>query len=170
MPLGNREYLLSLGIPESHVHLRDWWEESVFSFSLPSSTSIANPSNPIADSDNKQPTVSVTSTTTKPAKSDLVQTSFKVTCTPSQHVANRGPFDRWQSLWCSWLIEEIPEVPGHDDHTEGIVPAKKVYFAGDTGYRTLIEGEDEDSVPVCPAFKEIGEKFGPIDLALIPIG
>ena len=28
----------------------------------------------------------------------------------------------------------------------------------------------EDSLPFCPAFKEIGEKFGPFDLALLPIG
>ncbi|OBZ69735.1 N-acyl-phosphatidylethanolamine-hydrolyzing phospholipase D [Grifola frondosa] len=48
--------------------------------------------------------------------------------------------------------------------------AKKVYFAGDTGYRTVFEGEDEDAVPVCPAFAEIGERFGGFDLALLPIG
>jgi N-acyl-phosphatidylethanolamine-hydrolysing phospholipase D len=35
-------------------------------------------------------------------------------------------------------------------------PSRTIYFAGDTGY--------------CPTFKEIGERFGSIDLALIPIG
>ena len=45
-----------------------------------------------------------------------------------------------------------------------------MYFAGDTGYRTVLGGEDEDAVPRCPAFKEIGEKFGGVDLALLPIG
>jgi hypothetical protein len=30
----------------------------------------------------------------------------------------------------------------------------KVYFAGDTAYRTVEEGEDEDKVSVCPA-KEV---------------
>lgn len=50
--------------------------------------------------------------------------------------------------------------------TEG----SKVFFGGDTGYRAVMDGQDEDTVPVCPAFKEIGEKFGGFDLAMIPIG
>jgi hypothetical protein len=37
---------------------------------------------------------------------------------------------------------------------------KKVYFAGDTGYHTMRDGEDEDKVPVCPAFAQVGECFG----------
>lgn len=47
---------------------------------------------------------------------------------------------------------------------------KKLYFAGDTGYRTVRDGEDEDKVPVCPTFAEVGERFGGVDVALIPIG
>lgn len=47
---------------------------------------------------------------------------------------------------------------------------KKVWFGGDTGYRSVRLGEDENKVPVCPAFKQIGDKFGGFDLALIPIG
>ena len=31
-------------------------------------------------------------------------------------------------------------------------------------------GEDEDKVPTCPAFRQIGETFGGVDVALIPIG
>jgi N-acyl-phosphatidylethanolamine-hydrolysing phospholipase D len=45
-----------------------------------------------------------------------------------------------------------------------------VWFAGDTGYRSVRDGEDEDKVPHCPAFKEIGNAFGSFDLAMIPIG
>lgn len=30
--------------------------------------------------------------------------------------------------------------------------------------------EIDESVPVCPAFKQIGERFGGFDLAFIPIG
>ena len=47
---------------------------------------------------------------------------------------------------------------------------KNVYFAGDTAYRAVRDGEDEDKVPVCPAFAEVGERFGGFDMALLPIG
>jgi len=50
------------------------------------------------------------------------------------------------------------------------MPNKKLWFGGDTGYRSVRDGEDENEVPVCPAFKEIGNRFEGFDLALIPIG
>jgi N-acyl-phosphatidylethanolamine-hydrolysing phospholipase D len=60
---------------------------------------------------------------------------------PAQHFAARSPFDRDRTHWCGWVLRS---------------PSRTIYFAGDTGY--------------CPTFKEIGERFGSIDLALIPIG
>jgi len=53
----------------------------------------------------------------------------------------------------------------------------KVYFAGDTGYRSVPElpkevddhGPEFD-YPHCPAFAEVGSLRGPFDLGLIPIG
>jgi N-acyl-phosphatidylethanolamine-hydrolysing phospholipase D len=60
---------------------------------------------------------------------------------PSQHWTKRGPTDTNRCLWGSWLIEGAKE---------------KVFFAGDTGYFS--------------GFKEFGEKFGPMDAALLPIG
>jgi N-acyl-phosphatidylethanolamine-hydrolysing phospholipase D len=85
--------------------------------------------------------------------------TIMLTCTPAQHASSRGVFDRGQTLWCSWVLE--------DSH-------KKLYFAGDTGYRKIDEEsespEEWDTLPGCPAFAEIGEKFGPFDLALLPIG
>ncbi|EGN94790.1 hypothetical protein SERLA73DRAFT_187848 [Serpula lacrymans var. lacrymans S7.3] len=79
--------------------------------------------------------------------SDLV-----FTCTPCQHTSGRGVFDQKGSLWSSWVLQQ--------KSTNGD-PVASVYFAGDTGYQTA-------SGP-CPAFQEIGEKFGPFDLAMIPI-
>jgi len=35
----------------------------------------------------------------------------------------------------------------------------------DTGYRSVADGQTEDEVPTCPAFKQIGDKYGPFDLA-----
>ncbi|KAI0363991.1 N-acyl-phosphatidylethanolamine-hydrolyzing phospholipase D [Pilatotrama ljubarskyi] len=133
-PLGNLHHLKAAGIPESHVHLRDWWDASAVSLVLPPATEGVG-----------------------------VGASFVVTCTPAQHTANRSAFDRWHTLWSSWAIaEELPAGSGR--------APRKVYFAGDTGYRTVMEGEDEDAVPRCPAFKEIGERLGEFDLALLPIG
>ena len=61
---------------------------------------------------------------------------------PSQHWSARGLFDRRKTLWASWRI-----------NLKGVT----VWFAGDTGYNDK-------------QFKEIGDKLGPVDLALIPIG
>uniref|UniRef100_A0A8C6UQE0 N-acyl-phosphatidylethanolamine-hydrolyzing phospholipase D n=1 Tax=Neogobius melanostomus TaxID=47308 RepID=A0A8C6UQE0_9GOBI len=62
-------------------------------------------------------------------------------CTPSQHWSKRTALDDNKSLWGSWTV---------------LGPDHRFFFAGDTGY--------------CPAFKEIGHRFGPFDLAAIPIG
>ncbi|PBK88129.1 Metallo-hydrolase/oxidoreductase [Armillaria gallica] len=86
---------------------------------------------------------------------EIPGTSFKLTCTPAQHLTGRGLLDQGKTLWSSWAVEG-----------EG----KKVYFTGDTGYRSVKDGENEAERPVCPAFKEIGERFGGFDLAMIPIG
>ncbi|KAI0827743.1 N-acyl-phosphatidylethanolamine-hydrolyzing phospholipase D [Trametes gibbosa] len=94
-------------------------------------------------------------------KGTAVRAEIRVTCTPCQHTSSRGAFDRWHTLWSSWAIEDVPQ-------SDAL--ARKVYFAGDTAYRTVREGEDEDAVPRCPAFAEIGEHFAGFDLALLPIG
>jgi len=90
--------------------------------------------------------------------------SVRITCTPSQHFSARSLFDHNQDLWCSYAIEEV-SVDGKP---------KKIYFAGDTGYRSVpqphMSREEEDALPVCPAFKQVGELLGPFDLALLPIG
>jgi N-acyl-phosphatidylethanolamine-hydrolysing phospholipase D len=85
-----------------------------------------------------------------------VETVIEISCTPAQHQSSRSVNDRWCTLWASWALKAAS--------------GQKVYFGGDTGYRTVLDGEDEETVPRCPAFREIGEKFGGFDLALLPIG
>ena len=97
--------------------------------------------------------------------------TVRLTCTPSQHFSGRSIFDAGCTLWCSWVVEELEaQSPTENPKTEG----KKVFFAGDTGYRAVPydhpPGKSEDSLPHCPAFAEIGQRFGPFDLALLPIG
>ncbi|KAL8787496.1 MAG: hypothetical protein Q9195_007743 [Heterodermia aff. obscurata] len=82
-----------------------------------------------------------------------------LTCTPSQHLSGRGVLDRGSTLWCSWVLETGP------------TGTKKLFFAGDTGYRHVPANHpSETSLPHCPAFRDIGARFGPFDLALLPIG
>ncbi len=69
------------------------------------------------------------------------QLSHQVFCLPTQHFSGRSGADQNRTLWCSWLVQ---------------VKGYRFYFGGDTGY--------------APVFKQIGELFAPIDLALIPIG
>jgi N-acyl-phosphatidylethanolamine-hydrolysing phospholipase D len=65
-----------------------------------------------------------------------------VTATPAQHWSSRSLWDRNHSLWASWMLH---------------VADKVIWYSGDTGYNPY-------------QFKEIGEKFPQIDLALISIG
>ena len=89
-----------------------------------------------------------------------------ITCTPGQHFTGRTLWDTFQTLWAGWAIEEVSDASVENSSR----PPVKVYFGGDTAYRTVLEGQDEDKVPVCPVFKDIGETFGGFDFAMIPIG
>ncbi|KAI8978161.1 N-acyl-phosphatidylethanolamine-hydrolyzing phospholipase D [Trametes punicea] len=159
-PLGNAHHLRSIGIPDSHIHILDWWDACTVSLTLPRTHASSD--------DDRSPAAGAD------ANGDGVQARFVVTCTPSQHTANRSIFDRWRTLWSSWAVEEVLQPSSTstagDTVAEGGRAPRKVYFAGDTGYRTVDNGEDEDTVPRCPAFAEIGEVLGPFDLALLPIG
>ncbi|KAI9106215.1 beta-lactamase superfamily domain-containing protein [Phlyctochytrium arcticum] len=64
-----------------------------------------------------------------------------ITGTPIQHWSGRHFFDVNRTLWCSFVVQGA---------------TSSFFHCGDTGY--------------CSAFKEIGEKFGPITLAALPIG
>ena len=61
--------------------------------------------------------------------------------TPSRHFSGRGLTDRNTTLWGSWVIQ------GRQD---------TLYFSGDGGYG--------------PHFAEIGERYGPFDLAMMECG
>lgn len=70
-------------------------------------------------------------------KLDTVTISFE----KSIHWSGRGLFDKYNSLWGSYVIRSSQ---------------KKIYFAGDTAYG----GQ----------FKKIQEKYGDFDISLLPIG
>ena len=70
-----------------------------------------------------------------------VNKDIKVTLLPSVHWSKRSLFDTNKTLWGNFLIE---------------YKGKKILFACDTGYGDI--------------YKELGNKFGPIDLTFINIG
>jgi len=96
------------------------------------------------------------------ADGSAVDAEVRLSCTPSQHISSRGLFDRFRALWGSWVVEDLRS-------------HKRAYFAGDTAYRAVHhddggEEDQDDNTPVCPAFAEVGERFGGFDVALLPIG
>ncbi len=65
----------------------------------------------------------------------------QVTATPAQHFSGRSLTDRNRTLWASWAIQS---------------GGQRIFYSGDTGY---FDG-----------FKQIGNRFGGFDLALIENG
>lgn len=74
-------------------------------------------------------------------ESSEITPGIRVTATPAQHFTARSLLDRNRGHWCGWLIEGA---------------GCKLWHAGDSGY--------------CPAFSEIGNRYGPLDFGMIPIG
>lgn len=66
---------------------------------------------------------------------------IKMTFAPAQHFSGRGLNNRFSTLWGSWIIQ---------------TKNRNIYFSGDSGYANH--------------FKEIGEKFGPFDFAMLECG
>lgn len=96
----------------------------------------------------------------------LGTSSLRLTYTPCQHGSGRTILGYCTTLWGSWALEYFPTSASDG---EKIDPAAKVWFGGDTAYRSVPRGvppEKELDLPHCPAFKEIGRKFGGFDLAV----
>lgn len=65
----------------------------------------------------------------------------KLTLAPSRHFSGRNLNNRFSTLWGSWIIAGS---------------TKRIYFGADSGYSS--------------SFAEIGERFGPFDLAMLECG
>ena len=72
---------------------------------------------------------------------DINYNNLKITFLPAVHWSKRSLWDTNKTLWGSFLIE---------------YKNRKIFFACDTGYGKI--------------YKEIGKKYGPIDLTFINIG
>ena len=68
--------------------------------------------------------------------------SLRIAATPAMHFSSRSIGDRGDTLWCGFTLTAAN--------------GRRVFFAGDTGFH--------------PDFATIGERYGPFDVALLPIG
>lgn len=72
---------------------------------------------------------------------EVKMAEFTLAAAPARHFSGRGTKDSKKTLWASWIIR------GEETN---------LYFSGDGGYGTH--------------FKEIGERYGPFDFAMIECG
>lgn len=82
---------------------------------------------------------------------------LKLTFVPCHHLSRRGAFKSSinSTLWGSWILERPVEQIVDSAATSA---TQKIWFAGD-----LAMGDGS-------YYKEIAEKFGPVDVAFLPIG
>ena len=73
-------------------------------------------------------------------ESKEIESGFKIHCTPARHFSGRG-FKRALTLWSSFVLK---------------TPGFNLFLGGDSGYDSH--------------FKEIGDTFGPFDLAILECG
>jgi len=72
---------------------------------------------------------------------EILLDELQFVCAPARHFSGRGILDRNSTMWASWIIK-----------SENF----SIYFSGDSGYG--------------PHFKEIGEKYGHFDFAMLECG
>ena len=72
---------------------------------------------------------------------DAKNSALPIALTPAQHFSARTPRDRNRALWSGFVM---------------LVGGARIFFAGDTAYARF--------------FRDIRQRLGPIDLALLPIG
>src|SRR5579862_8114617 len=72
---------------------------------------------------------------------DSTAAPLPIILTPAHHFSARTPFDRNRALWGGFVF---------------VAGTRRIFFAGDTAY--------------APFFRDVRQRLGPIDLALLPIG
>jgi N-acyl-phosphatidylethanolamine-hydrolysing phospholipase D len=106
---------------------------------------------------------------------------YRLVCVPARHWTRRRPWGTNSRLWSGWVVlpadgpspaamdtpagvdagapaMDTPAGATGADGSPAPAPSSppRIWFAGDSGY--------------CPAFREIGERLGPFDVSLVPVG
>ena len=153
VPLDMGPWLIEKGgvDPANIIELK-WWQSARF---------LKNPDDPMGrplrlmnrDDAAISTTTSTTSTTASMEDRNEPQANddenpdnnvFTISCCPASHWGSRTMFDRNKRLWGSFALT---------------APHHRFFFCGDTGLPETF-----------PLFRQIGDAYGPFDLACIPIG
>lgn len=113
VPMGNRNWVISVGIPEERVHELDWWQNREYGLEDFGYETLSDASE---------------------------DTLLRFTAVPAQHNSGRGALDQGTTLWCGWVIEQLL-VSKDEDETSKIRRKGTIYFAGDTGYRRTAKSD-----------------------------
>ncbi|ORY87332.1 Metallo-hydrolase/oxidoreductase, partial [Neocallimastix californiae] len=139
-PLDLKAWFVGLGIPENQVTECDWWDDYEALRLLPNAMTITNEE------------------ALSEALSESSHKKITISAVPAQHFSGRTGLDFNETLWVGWVVKS---------------QEASYYFVGDTGYRSIPDDCPEDEIekyPFCPVFKQIGNIYGPFDIATIPIG
>lgn len=166
VPLGLKPLLVDwVGVPDTAIVELDWW----------TATSLDAQPDPVplpaewaqyadrsgaprsADAGSDHASCQAEAERCQPTSSDLPPCIVAV---PAQHDAARTAWDRNDTLCVGYAL---------------VSPHGRLLFTGDTGYRAVERGvaplsAEEDAAPVCPSFREVGDRLGPFDMGLLPIG
>ncbi|GAA6049778.1 hypothetical protein JCM3770_002156 [Rhodotorula araucariae] len=111
VPLGNKQWFFTSGVPLSQIYELDWWDDvdltpSDFGLAPPP---LASPSPPLSTyGDGLE---SGRSSRSRSSRNDQPreQERIRFTCVPAQHNSGRSPADQGSTLWCGWVVEHLLE-------------------------------------------------------------
>lgn len=181
VPLGVKKWFTDSKIPPHQVTELDWFQEAVvnvtsihrddasYSNSSASSSSDLSVSARATDSSRVPLFGAKDARHTEQPTSDPGSITLKIVCTPAQHRSGRGILDQMRTLWSSWVVGVVTDEMIATESGFGGIDTFKVFFGGDTGYRYAGAPEIDTHQAICPAFREIARRYGPVTLSLLPI-
>ncbi|GAA5877148.1 hypothetical protein JCM3774_003315 [Rhodotorula dairenensis] len=113
VPLGNKSWFASSGVPLHLIHECDWWDDVELS---PSDFGIGPTplASPFSHSSDSHPALGDPSPSRRKGSPEQTE-RIRFTCVPAQHNSGRSPGDQGSTLWCGWVaeyfIDSEPPVP-----------------------------------------------------------
>ncbi|ORX81422.1 Metallo-hydrolase/oxidoreductase [Anaeromyces robustus] len=155
-PLDLKKWFIGIGIPEKQVTECDWWDDYEVTRIPEVKNESTTSSLPNQENENKNENENETNKNEN-ENEKIPSRKITISAVPAQHFSGRTGFDFNETLWAGWVVKSSDA---------------SYYFAGDTGYRSKPDNYKEEEIenyPSCPAFKQIGNIYGPFDMASIPI-